>query len=237
VEKRMMRQIVLDTETTGLSPEQGHRIIEIGCLELINRKITGNHYHTYINPQRPVDAGAVQVHGLTSEFLLDKPLFSDIEKDFLAFIEGAELIIHNAPFDVGFINCEFKLMGKGFSPVTKYCAILDTLAMARSKHPGMHNNLDALCKRYSVDNANRDLHGALLDAQLLAQVYLLMTGGQRQLFDADDDQENRSRQEHATVALDKKAPLEIISASPEELVAHDEFLQNMKKRGACLWLD
>ncbi len=232
-----MRQIVLDTETTGLSPEQGHRIIEVGCLELINRKITGNNFHIYINPQRPVDAGAEAIHGLTTEFLSDKPIFSAVAKDFIEFIKGAELIIHNAPFDVGFINYEFKLLGKSFPPVREYCTIIDTLALARSKHPGMHNNLDALCKRYNVDNSNRDLHGALLDAQLLAQIYLLMTGGQRQLFENNENQSKQTRQERVTELVKKGSPLPIIAATKDELKEHAEFLQKMQKRGACVWLE
>lgn len=232
-----MRQIVLDTETTGLSPEHGHRIIEIGCLELINRKFTGNNFHVYINPERVVDAEAEAIHGLSTKFLSDKPVFAQLAKDFIEYIKGAELIIHNAPFDVGFINHEFKLLGKSFSPVTEYCGIIDTLAMARSKHPGMHNNLDALCKRYNVDNSNRDFHGALLDAQLLAQVYLLMTGGQRQLFESNENQQDQARQESERLTVQKGSPLPIIYASAEELIAHQEFLQKMKTRGACDWLE
>lgn len=222
-----MRQIVLDTETTGLSPEHGHRIIEIGCLELINRKMTGNHYHVYINPERLVDSGAEAVHGLTNEFLSDKPTFSKIAEDFLTFIRGAELIIHNAPFDIGFINAEFKFLGSAFSPVTEYCSVVDTLALARSKHPGMHNNLDALCKRYNVDNSNRDFHGALLDAQLLSQIYLLMTGGQRQLFETNENPTQQSRKEREKYKLTKVGNLKIIRANEIELKAHEEFLAKM----------
>lgn len=224
-----MRQIVLDTETTGLSPEQGHRIIEIGCLEMLNRKMTGNCFHVYINPQRLIEAGAQAVHGLSSEFLSDKPIFEEIAKDFLEFIQGAELIIHNAPFDVGFINFEFQRLGKGFSPLTKYCTIIDTLALARSKHPGMHNNLDALCKRYNVDNSNRDLHGALLDAQLLSQVYLLLTGGQRQLFETNDNVQKETNSELGTATIKKAVNLRVIRATADELTVHQEFLENILK--------
>ena len=176
-----MRQIILDTETTGLEPSDGHRIIEIGCVELVNRRITGNTYHQYIQPDRAIDAGAREVHGITDQFLADKPRFADIADEFLTFIRGAELVIHNAPFDVGFINHEFALLGKSVGSVSEHCTIVDTLAIARRLHPGQRNNLDALCKRYQIDNSQRDLHGALLDAEILADVYLAMTGGQATL--------------------------------------------------------
>ncbi len=179
----MSRQIVLDTETTGIQVEQGHRIIEIGCVELLNRKVTEKKFHCYLNPQRAVDGGAQAIHGLSAAFLADKPLFADIAQEFIAFVEGAELIIHNAPFDVGFINAELQLCKKNWRPLTEYCRILDTLTLARKLHAGLRNNLDALCKRYGVDNAHREYHGALLDAYLLAQVYLGMSEGQRSLFD------------------------------------------------------
>lgn len=173
-----MRQIVLDTETTGLETSQGHRIIEIGCVELIERRVTDNYWHHYINPEREVDAGAYEVHGISNEFLRDKPLFADLVDDFLAYIEGAELIIHNAPFDVGFLNYELGLLVAEKPTVESVSCILDTLAIARQKHPGQKNNLDALCKRYDIDNSHRSVHGALLDARILADVYLFMTGGQ-----------------------------------------------------------
>ena len=176
-----MRQIVLDTETTGLEPGDGHRIIEIGCIELVDRELTGKHFHHYLNPERAVDEGAFRVHGLSNEFLKDKPLFVDISEELLAFIDEAELIIHNAPFDVGFLNAEFKRIGSK-KTIKDHCQIFDTLVYAREKHPGQRNNLDALCKRYDVDNTNRKYHGALLDAEILAAVYLAMTGGQRSLF-------------------------------------------------------
>ena len=172
-----MRQIVLDTETTGLSPVDGHRIIEIGCVEVIDRKLTNSHYHQYICPRREIDSGAVEVHGITTEFLSDKPYFEDIRDDFISYIDGAELIIHNAPFDIGFINHELGLTQAGYCVEDK-CSIMDTLLMARKMHPGQKNSLDALCRRYEVNNSHRELHGALLDAEILADVYLLMTGGQ-----------------------------------------------------------
>jgi DNA polymerase-3 subunit epsilon len=176
-----MRQIVLDTETTGLEVSQGHRIIEIGCIELVNRRVTGNHWHYYVNPDRAVDSGAYEVHGINSEFLQDKPRFSELAEEFHSYIGGAELVIHNAPFDVGFLNNEFALLESPLAPLEESCGILDTLLLARQKHPGQKNNLDALCKRYGIDNSNRSLHGALLDARILADVYLAMTGGQTSL--------------------------------------------------------
>ena len=173
------RQVVLDTETTGLNPQEGHRVIEIGCVELINRRITRNHFHVYINPGRTIDAGAIEVHGITNEFLKDKPLFKSIAEDFIAFIQGAEVIIHNAPFDVGFLNHEFHLLPKKLGQMEDYSTVFDSLVFARKKHPGQRNSLDALCKRYNIDNSHRQLHGALLDAEILAEVYLLMTGRPR----------------------------------------------------------
>jgi DNA polymerase-3 subunit epsilon len=176
-----MRQIVLDTETTGLEVSQGHRIIEIGCIELVNRRVTGNHWHHYVNPDRAIDSGAFEVHGISTEFLQDKPRFAELAEEFHRYVAGAELVIHNAPFDVGFLDNELALLESPIEPVEKSCSILDTLLLARQKHPGQKNNLDALCKRYSIDNSNRSLHGALLDARILADVYLAMTGGQTSL--------------------------------------------------------
>lgn len=234
----MSRQIVLDTETTGLEPAQGHRIIEIGCVELVNRKLTGKHFHYYINPERLVDEGAYAVHGISDDFLADKPVFAAIAEDFLSFIEGAELIIHNAPFDVGFINAEFNRHGKGFKTVADYCTVLDTLAMARYKHPGQKNNLDALCKRYDVDNSKRDLHGALLDAQILADVYLAMTGGQASLSLAADDPNPNTPTPDIQLKLDaNRPPLPIIYATSEELAAHEAKLNAIDKScgGQSVW--
>ena len=232
-----MRQIVLDTETTGLEPSQGHRIIEIGCVELMDRQLTGNHYHQYLNPDREVEEGAIEVHGLSNEFLSDKPRFEDVVDDFLAFIKGAELIIHNAPFDTGFINHELTLLNANHSTVESICSILDTLAMARQKHPGQKNNLDALCKRYEVQNAHRTLHGALLDAEILADVYLRMTGGQvtLSLGDASNDGE-ADTQVIQRISADR-APLKVISATQEELALHQSRLEliNKASNDQCVW--
>lgn len=233
-----MRQIVLDTETTGLEPSEGHRIIEIGCVELVDRRITGNTYHQYIQPDRDIDPGAIEVHGITNESLADKPRFADIAGEFLAFIEGAELIIHNAPFDVGFIDHEFRLLGKPARSLADYCRIVDTLAIARRQHPGQRNNLDALCKRYEIDNSQRDLHGALLDAEILADVYLAMTGGQASLsLDTRGDQLSG---EPATVirrVAEDRPPLRIIPAGSEDLQAHEARLDAIDKAcgGTSLW--
>ncbi|MDX1267513.1 MAG: DNA polymerase III subunit epsilon, partial [Oceanisphaera sp.] len=235
-----MRQIVLDTETTGLEPSQGHRIIEIGCVELVNRRLTGRHYHQYINPEREVDSGAIEVHGITNEFLADKPVFSQIVGEFLDFIRGAELVIHNAPFDVGFIDHELNLLGTGEGKTRVFCSVVDTLVMARQKHPGQRNNLDALCQRYAVDNSQRDLHGALLDAEILADVYLLMTGGQTRL--ALSAEENSGDKQDDTGSgirrLANKPALKVVTATVEELAAHDAQLQSIDKAsgGNCLWL-
>lgn len=220
-----IRQIILDTETTGLEPEKGHRIIEVGCLEMINRRITGNTFHRYINPQYTIEREAQEVHGITNEFLNDKPLFREIIDELIAYIDGSELIIHNAPFDINFLNHELNWAGKRYKKVNDYCDVFDTLAYARSKHPGQRNSLDALCARYHVDNSNRDLHGALLDAELLAQVYLLLTGGQVSLFQSDDSDGviDLPLSDHATIH-DRK-PLRIIRASQEELSRHESFCQ------------
>jgi DNA polymerase III subunit epsilon len=234
-----VRQIVLDTETTGLEHQQGHRIIEIGCVELVNRRLTGKHYHQYINPDREIDQGAIEVHGLTNEFLADKPKFAAIVEEFWAFIRGAELVIHNASFDVGFINAEFAKLNK--QPVQKDCGILDTLALARQKHPGQKNSLDALCKRYGVDNSHRELHGALLDAEILADVYLLITGGQTALALSADSptsgNSNSQTQGIKRLSPDRR-PLKIIRANEQELVQHQQKLEAIEKisGGNCLWL-
>ncbi len=232
-----MRQIVLDTETTGLEPTQGHRIIEIGCVELVNRRLTGSVYHQYLNPERKIDSGAVEVHGITSEELRDKPRFADVVDEFLAFVTGAELIIHNAPFDVGFINHELTKSGGKHGLLERYCTVIDTLALARAKHPGKKNSLDALCKRYEVDNSQRDLHGALLDAQILADVYLVMTGGQTTLF-AGEGEEGQGETVTMIRRLDpNRPPLKIIRATPEELAAHEQRLEDIDKSsgGNCQW--
>ena len=229
-----VRQIILDTETTGLEPEQGHRIIEIGCIEVVNRRPSGRTFHRYINPEREIDDGAVDVHGLTTEFLSDKPLFGEIIAEFLEFVSDAELVIHNAPFDVGFINAEFARLEKG--TVETYCQVLDTLALARRRHPGQRNSLDALCKRYEVDNSRRELHGALLDAQLLAEVYLIMTGGQTALsLGSKKRGTSPTDTSHKTLKRDG-LHLRVLEASAEELAAHEQFLDALEKdTGSCVW--
>jgi DNA polymerase-3 subunit epsilon len=231
------RKIVLDTETTGLEPANGHRIIEIGCVELINRRLTGNSYHVYLQPDREIDAGAMEVHGISNEFLADKPRFADVVEDFVAFIRGAELIIHNAPFDVGFINAELARIGSPHGKVAGFCSIVDTLVMARQMHPGQKNNLDALCKRYGVNNEHRELHGALLDSEILADVYLAMTGGQT-LLSLGRDSDNKSHQPGEIRRLStSRKPLPVIRASSDELTLHDTLLGIIEKKsgGNCLW--
>lgn len=226
-----MRQIVLDTETTGLEPSQNHRVIEIGCVELQNRKLTGNHYHQYINPEREIDEGALSVHGISSEFLADKPVFAKIAEEFLAFVRGAELIIHNAPFDVGFLNHEFAKLDGSFGKLEDHCGIVDSLVLARQKHPGQKNNLDALCKRYMVDNSQRDLHGALLDAEILADVYLLMTGGQVNLMlsNRGNDGEESSGTTGIRRLPAERPPLTVIRADQQELELHQHKLAEIGK--------
>jgi DNA polymerase-3 subunit epsilon len=225
-----MRQISLDTETTGISHEKGHRIIEIGCIELIDRKITGNHYHTYINPQREVDAGAFRVHGISTEFLQDKPAFKSIIPAFLDFIADSELLIHNAPFDVGFLNAEMRKAKKNVE-LHEYCPILDNLELARKKHPGQRNSLDALCKRYFIDNTNRKLHGALIDAELLARVYLAMTGGQINLFGEEDDGgAAASLQSLDEGKIGNGRVFPVLTASAEELELHNQFLDKILEK-------
>lgn len=224
-----MRQVVLDTETTGLEIEAGHRIIEIGCVEIIDRKLTRRHYHQYINPERDIDEGALEVHGITSQFLSDKPVFNDVWEAFLEFVNGSELVIHNAAFDVAFINSEMRKLNPGLGEITDYCSVVDSLELARNKHPGQKNNLDALCKRYSVDNSQRELHGALLDAEILADVYLLLTGGQVTLGLGDETQSSSART--GVARLDSDRPrLRVIKASVEEMAAHEERLDALEKK-------
>jgi len=205
---------------------------------LVNRRLTGNRFHVYINPERVIDAGAIEVHGITNEFLEDKPRFAGVAEDFLAFVEGAELVIHNAPFDVGFINHEFALLADPLAPITQYCGVFDTLAFARQKHPGQRNSLDALCKRYGVDNSHRDLHGALLDAEILADVYLLMTGGQFSLLDEASEGQAAATESQVIqrIAADRP-PLKVIACAGEELEAHQQRLAAIEKAagGSCLW--
>ncbi|OQK17104.1 DNA polymerase III subunit epsilon [Methyloprofundus sedimenti] len=229
------RQVVLDTETTGLNPKEGHRIIEIGCVELVNRRLTDRQFHMYINPERHIDDGAIEVHGITNEFLQDKPLFKDVVDDFVDFIRGAELIIHNAPFDVGFIDNEFKLVNSAVKHVNDICTVFDSLVYARKKHPGQRNSLDALCKRYGIDNSHRDLHGALLDSEILSDVYLLMTGGQISLLDDDDLTDGATEYIIQRLSSDRP-PLKVIQCSEEELLEHQQMLELLEKSsGACLW--
>lgn len=233
-----MRQIVLDTETTGLEPKHGHRIIEIGCVEMVNRRKTDNHFHVYLNPDREIEDGAFDVHGISNEFLSDKPRFKDIAQEFIDYIRNSELIIHNAPFDVGFINAELKKLGKNWGKVEDYSQVLDTLVMAREKHPGQKNNLDALCGRYEIDNSQRELHGALLDAQILLDVYLAMTGGQETLS-FDTNEHFGSNNESLELRIDaNRQPLPVIEPTEEEHAAHIQRLNTIKeKNGKCIWID
>ncbi|WMP16584.1 DNA polymerase III subunit epsilon [Thiothrix lacustris] len=235
----MSRQIILDTETTGLDPKDGHRIIEIGCVEMVNRRLTGRNFHEYLQPDREIDAGAIEVHGITNAFLADKPRFDEIMGDLLDYLRGAELIIHNAPFDIGFLNHELRLVNAKHQPLTDLCAVTDTLRMARQLFPGQRASLDALCKRYEINNAHRTLHGALLDAEILADVYLAMTGGQvNLLLGGEEDNTSGSvggagiRRVTADVSR-----LRVISASGDELAAHAERLSAITKAagGKCLF--
>ncbi|HEC19295.1 MAG TPA: DNA polymerase III subunit epsilon [Gammaproteobacteria bacterium] len=234
-----MRQIVLDTETTGLEPTQGHRVIEIGCVEIIDRRLTGNHYHQYLQPDREIDEGAIEVHGISNEFLQDKPRFTDVVDDFMDFVRGAELVIHNAPFDVGFLNHELQLAQWPGGSIESNCTVLDTLALARKMHPGQKNNLDALCKRYEVNNAHRELHGALLDAEILADVYLLMTGGQTALSlgGQEDELGQMTDTNHIRRLPGNRPPLKVLQASEVELAAHEAALQAIGDAcgGVALW--
>lgn len=229
---------MLDTETTGLEHEQGHRIVEIGCVELIDRKLTGRHYHVYVNPEREVDEGAQEVHGISSEFLADKPVFAQIAREFLEFVRGAELLIHNAPFDIGFLDSELARLGDS-GRMTEHCTVTDTLAMARSRHPGQRNTLDALCKRYDVDNSQRELHGALLDAEILADVYLRMTGGQTDLSLGVDDDSRSPGEDTVQQRINRDGlTIPVVPPTAEELAAHEAWMQRIdeKSGGNCVWL-
>lgn len=226
-----MRQIVLDTETTGLDPKEGHRIIEIGCVELVDRRLTGNDFHQYLNPEREVEQGAIDVHGITNEMLADKPCFRDVADDFLKYIAGAELVIHNAPFDVGFIDNELTLLGDRMQRTADICSVLDTLVMARKMHPGQRASLDALCKRYEIDNSQRDYHGALLDAQILAEVYLAMTGGQAALLLDENAGGNEDSREYSLQQRIDRQGLELLVPKPTaaEAEAHRESREILAK--------
>ena len=232
-----MRQIVLDTETTGLEASQGHRIIEIGCVEIVNRRITERRYQQYINPERDIDAGAVEVHGITLADLAERPTFADIAMEFVEFVRGAQLIIHNASFDVGFLNMELGLLGPAWGRTEDYCTVFDTLPLAREMHPGQRNSLDALCKRYDVSNAHSERHGALLDAELLAEVYLAMTGGQATLKVDASPQLERQRSGNAR-PVPRPAQLAVVAPSAEDLEAHERALKAVEKasRGQCVWM-
>ena len=225
----MKRQIVLDTETTGIQPELGHRIVEIGCVELLDRKVTGNTYHQYINPERDMDDEVIKIHGLTNQFLADKPVFADIAADFVEFVSGAELLIHNAAFDVGFINHELARLKQ--TGIDQVCSVVDTLALARAKHPGAKANLDALCRRYQIDNSARVYHGALLDSEILAEVYLRMTGGQVTFaLDAQDStsSDRQAANSAAVSSIQLSGPLKVIRASEEDSAAHDALLEKLR---------
>ena len=226
-----MRQVILDTETTGLEPTQGHKIIEIGCVEMINRRLTGKHFHAYINPQREIDDGAIEVHGITNEFLQDKPLFKDVVAEFLEYVKDAELVIHNAPFDIGFLDHELRSLGSKLGKMGDYCTVLDTLVLARQMHPGQKNSLDALCKRYFIDNSHRELHGALLDSEILAEVYLGMTGGQSDLtLSHKQDYLTAGRDNEGIRRLPENRPaFKIITADDSEIAAHQEYLTAIAK--------
>ncbi|MBS0397444.1 MAG: DNA polymerase III subunit epsilon [Proteobacteria bacterium] len=232
-----MRQIVLDTETTGLEVDKGHRIIEIGCVELVNRRITGQTFHRYLNPERDIDKGAIEVHGITRERLEKEPRFAQIQEEFLEFIRGAELIIHNAPFDVAFIDAELSRVPGEARRMAQWCTVLDSLVLARRMHPGQRNTLDALCKRYSVDNSHRDYHGALLDARILADVYLTMTGGQALLCLGMEDASRASGQGPAQARPRSQGRIPVISADPEEITAHERVLATLDKAssGKTVW--
>lgn len=236
------RQIVLDTETTGMNKlgvhYEGHNIIEIGAVEVINRRLTGRNFHVYIKPDRLVDPEAFEVHGISDEFLQDKPVFADIADEFIEFIRGAELVIHNAPFDIGFMDYEFRKLNRGIPPTSEFCTITDSLVLARQIFPGKRNNLDALCDRYLIDNSKRTLHGALLDAEILSDVYLAMTGGQTSLAFSMDSDSGNAEQAHEIQRIERPVSgLKIIYASDEEIVEHEARLDIVDKKGGkpCLW--
>lgn len=221
-----MRQIILDTETTGIDPKQGHRIIEIGCVELLDRKLTHQHYHQYIQPEREVEEEAIGVHGITNEFLTDKPKFAEVVDAFMQFVQGAELVIHNAPFDVGFINHELSLLKDNpWGKIEDHCKITDTLKMARQTYPGQRNSLDALCKRLGVDNSGRELHGALLDSEILADVYLMMTGGQVSLKLAHENASGGAGWTRKT--REQRGTLKVIEPTADEMAAHQAYLAKL----------
>lgn len=232
-----MRQIVLDTETTGLDANRGHRLIELGCVELLTRRVSGSHFHRYFNPERDIDAGAQAVHGISIEFLADKPRFADVAEEFLDYIRGAELIIHNAAFDVGFIDAELARLGPSYGRLSDHATVLDTLAMAREMYPGQRNSLDALCKRLDIDNSHRELHGALLDAEILADVYLALTAGQGALDFAVESEHPQVRVATQLGSAAERPPLRVRLADAAELQAHEARLAALDKasKGATVW--
>lgn len=233
-----LRQVVMDTETTGLEVSQNHRIIEIGGVEIVNRRLTGRHYHQYIKPDRAIDAGALEVHGITEKFLADKPRFAEISDDFLNFIEGAEVVIHNAAFDVSFLDHEFKLCSANTRMELSCWKVTDSLALARKMFPGQRNSLDALCRRLDIDNTRRKLHGALLDSEILAEVYLCLTGGQSDLgFDLDDTGLAEGGESGLVINPDQYPPLHVHAANDEEIKAHQVWLEKLQKESSdgCLW--
>jgi len=234
-----MRQIILDTETTGLETKEGHRIIEIGCVELVDRKLTGKHFHQYLNPDRMIDAGAMQVHGISNEFLSDKPRFYQIVDQLMEYLNGAELVIHNAAFDIGFLNYELSLLRRSeWKLITNHCTVLDTLALAREKHPGQRLSLDALCKRYGINNAHRKLHGALLDAELLAEVYIGLTSGQESLAFLEESGEEAGVIEADMPKLERQSlPLTVVTANTDETQAHFAYIAMLEKvsNGQAVW--
>lgn len=230
-----VRQIILDTETTGIDPEAGHNVIEIGCVEMVRRKLTGNTWHQYIKPDREVEAEAIEVHGITNEFLADKPRFAELAHEFLEFVRGAELIIHNAAFDIGFLNTELARNGIN-ERVDDICTVIDTLMLARKKHPGQRNSLDALCRRYGIDNSHRELHGALLDSEILADVYLVLTGGQTSLQLGQGDSEDGEGEEPIRRIDASALVLPIVRASTDEIALHEAFLDLLdKKSDGAVW--
>jgi len=234
------RIVVLDTETTGMNRDggptyEGHRIIEIGAVEIINRKLTGRNFHVYVKPDRDIQAEAIDVHGITDEFLMDKPEYCDIHDEFLDFIKGAELVAHNAPFDVGFMNNEFRMLDPSIGSTEQYCKVTDTLAMAKKIFPGKRNNLDILCDRYGIDNSHRTLHGALLDAEILSDVFLLMTGGQTSLQFSNSYQSSENGGESIKRVSENRKSLKILAATADEISAHEERLNLVEESGACLW--
>lgn len=232
----VVRQIVLDTETTGLDPAEGHRVIEIGCVELINRRRTSNDYHAYCHPEREIDEAALGIHGITNEFLEDKPRFVEIAREFLEYVKDAQLVIHNAEFDTNFLNHELARIGPELGVITEYCDVVDTLKLARQAHPGQRNDLDSLCQRYYIDNTQRTLHGALLDAEILADVYLAMTGGQTALL-LDSPSPAAVPAGRTGDRAASGEPLKVIHASPDELARHEEWLERLDRESAqgCLW--